>query len=92
MVNCIIKGCQSRSEGGGSIRFFQIPKVVRNRCKEAELKSTRRRNLWLARINKPSLREENIKDHVKVCSRHFLKGKFWTLNLSKRTEVMNAML
>ena len=81
MVTCIVEGCSSRSDRENTLRYFQIPKVVRNRCKEAELKSARRRALWITRLNKPGLREGNIKDHMKVCSLHFIKGNFKFLTL-----------
>ncbi|CAN8028236.1 unnamed protein product [Ixodes persulcatus] len=80
MVVCSVANCKNRSKASGrpdinsveNAKFFRLPKIITNQCKRTRELSEKRRNLWIARINRP---EMNPSDHVRVCSAHFVTGK-----------------
>ncbi|XP_013869526.1 uncharacterized protein LOC106521487 [Austrofundulus limnaeus] len=61
-----------RSWGRETVHFFLIPKVVKHQGEAAEELSAKRRDLWLARINRKDFIPS--KD-ARVCSDHFKSGK-----------------
>ena len=67
---CVFVGCNSRGEKGGK-GFFRLPKVITNQGMEVQMKSKRRRQMWLAAINRSNL---NKLDSIRICSDHFLTG------------------
>lgn len=79
MVVCSVANCKNRSKASGrpdinsveNAKFFRLPKIITNQCKRTRELSEKRRNLWIARINRP---EMNPSDHVRVCSAHFVTG------------------
>ena len=80
MVICAMISCSHRSDRDSpEVKFFRIPKVIKNQGKDIELLTERRRGLWLAAISRqfPSEKIVNIK---RVCSAHFIRGK--TTNVS----------
>ena len=83
MVNtCVVWGCTNRSKPGDTdLKFFDIPKVIKHQGIQTEQLSTERRRLWLARINRANFDPNPSKRHYKVCSAHFIAGKFKPSNL-----------
>ncbi|KAF4525393.1 hypothetical protein B566_EDAN014180 [Ephemera danica] len=76
MVFCCIKGCTSRSakpEHKGVV-FFLLPTINRKGSKEIYERTKRRRELWLARIDRgDGFPSEKDKDYgVYVCCKHFM--------------------
>ena len=74
MVICCIKDCTNES-GKSRVSFFRIPTVRLDECEITSELSRKRRALWLARINRKDLKENDVKDYTRVCSRHFVSGK-----------------
>lgn len=78
MVMCAIFGCSNRSDTRGRKKptnghFYSVPKVVENQCERTKALSTKRRGLWLARINRTNFDTENR--NLRVCGAHFITGK-----------------
>lgn len=72
MVCCVIHGCSNNSNKNPGVSFYAIPTVRKREGKETEELSQRRRDLWLARINRLNFQPT---PHSKVCSHHFTTGK-----------------
>ncbi|KAI4880946.1 hypothetical protein NFI96_003389 [Prochilodus magdalenae] len=73
MVCCVVYGCSNNSnKNGNGVSFYSFPAVRRREGKEAEELSRRRRNLWIARVNRRNFQPS---PYSKVCSRHFVTGK-----------------
>ncbi|KAF4103866.1 hypothetical protein G5714_014853 [Onychostoma macrolepis] len=72
MVCCVIHGCSNSSNKNPGVSFYAIPTVRKREGKETEQLSQRRRDLWLARINRVNFQPT---PHSKVCSHHFTTGK-----------------
>ena len=70
---CCVVGCTNRRVKNGLITFHQIPAVVTNRGEEAFTLSSRRRVLWLAKINRKGWTPS---EYTRICSVHFVKGYF----------------
>ncbi|XP_075927806.1 chromobox protein homolog 1-like isoform X1 [Petromyzon marinus] len=79
MVICAMVGCSNRTGRDRSVSFFNIPAVIQHHCDKTRLLSEQRRALWLSRIDRADLGEEDVKAHTRVCSAHFIHGKPSTL-------------
>lgn len=77
MVNCAVVNCSTRSnrDSRNGVKFFQIPKVITKQCDLTRRRSERRRSTWLAKLNRKDLKDNDITDHTRVCSRHFVSGE-----------------
>ncbi|KAJ8029799.1 hypothetical protein HOLleu_29289 [Holothuria leucospilota] len=76
MVNtCSVIGCYNRSKRDKK-SFFSIPSIIRHQGEQTEELSTRRRALWLTRLNRPNFVPTRS---TKICSDHFVSGKPSTL-------------
>ncbi|KAK3919630.1 Cocaine esterase [Frankliniella fusca] len=74
MVICCVYGCSQKPVKGGP-NFFRIPTVRENEGEQVFLLTRRRRALWLSRINRKDLREENVTSSTRICPKHFVSGK-----------------
>ena len=68
---CCVSVCRRKESDG--VRLFRFPKV-NGRFKEAvQNKQKERRNVWLQKTN---IKECDLAQHYRVCSRHFPSGNF----------------
>lgn len=74
-VTCLVVGCGSRSNRD-NVKFFSVPAVLGHRfvTDKNEL-SQRRRAAWISAIKRDYLTETKLKNQ-RVCSKHFITGKF----------------
>jgi len=73
MVNfCAIVGCGSRSGRDKGVSFYRLPAEVTHQGERTLELSTKRRDLWMARINRANFKPS---EHTRVCSKHFVVGK-----------------
>ena len=70
---CCVIGCSSRSEREKSIRLFNVPLEITHQGVQTRELSKKRRELWLANINREDVSNGTIKT-PQVCSRHFHRG------------------
>lgn len=74
-TTCLVVNCSSRSNRD-EVRFFAVPAVLTNRfLTDKNDLSVERRKLWLAALKREDLTESKLKNQ-KVCSKHFLLGKY----------------
>ena len=65
------------AQGGTKMSvFFNVPSVISHQGEKTKELSVRRRNLWLANINRDAVTKGEIKT-PEVCSRHFHEGNIW---------------
>ena len=70
---CFVNGCTNRSDGAGArTSFFAIPAVINHQGEQTKDLSTKRREAWLANIN----RKKSPSKYAKVCSDHFITGVY----------------
>jgi len=72
---CVIKGCRSTaSEKDAGVKFYSFPNEKRTILDDEEKQlASRRRKLWLERAE---FVESDINSASKVCSKHFVNGKY----------------
>ena len=80
MVQCVVVGCNNRSERDKDVSYYKIPSVITHTHDERDRElSTKRRDGFLAAISREDLTvevlESDSKTDYRVCSRHFLSGK-----------------
>lgn len=81
MVNfCAVIGCSNRADRDKSTSFFRLPAVITNQGEETRERSRKRRQQWLANINRPDMKESSY-PYVRICSDHFISGKNYSLTL-----------
>lgn len=74
-VTCIVFGCKSRYKRH-NVTFHSIPIELNHRHKTyLNDLSRERRAKWLAAIKREDLTESKMRNQ-KVCSKHFINGKF----------------
>ncbi|CAI9720210.1 XP_029633843.1uncharacterized protein LOC115209549 isoform X1 [Octopus vulgaris] len=79
MVNfCAVNGCSSRADRDRANSFYRLPAIITNQGEETRERSRKRREQWIANINRPDLKETSYA-YVRVCSDHFISGKSATL-------------
>ncbi len=69
---CCVYGCTKRGGRDASISFYSIPAVIENQGENTKELSFRRRQAWIAKINR---KEWVPSSSSRVCSEHFLSGK-----------------
>lgn len=74
MVLCVVFGCSKRSGRDKDVRFFRIPKVIRNRGPTRLQLSQRRRTGFLTTISRSGMTEK-ILSNDRICSKHFISGQ-----------------
>lgn len=75
MVNfCAVNGCSSRADRDRANSFYRLPAIITNQGEETRERSRKRREQWIANINRPDLKETSYA-YVRVCSDHFISGK-----------------
>ena len=52
---CCVYGCSNRSGRDKDVRFFNVPSVISHQGEKTIELSVRRRNLWLANINRDAV-------------------------------------
>ena len=95
MVNtCCVNGCTARSSLQSARFFYRIPKIDTTRGTKIVELTQKRRRAWLQQINRKTVTELTVKSWTRVCSKHFLSGKFviypslkWKLCLCRLTRV-----
>ena len=95
MVNtCCVNGCTARSSVQSARNFYRIPKIDTTRGTKIVELTQKRRRAWLQQINRKTVTELMVKSWPRVCSKHFLSGKFviypslkWKLCLCRLTRV-----
>ena len=77
-VSCGVVGCSNNKRRDKTLRFYKLPAVVRGSdVKTLEL-SIRRRQQWLANINRRDLTAMQLhetKSTLMVCCKHFISGE-----------------
>ncbi len=74
MVNfCAMIGCGNRGMRDKK-SFFRLPAVIEKEGDKTRTLSEKRRNCWLAAINRGDLKPENY-PYMRICSDHFINGK-----------------
>lgn len=95
MVNtCCVNGCTARSSMQSARNFYRIPKIDTTQGTKIVELTQKRRRAWLQQINRKTVTELMVKSWTRVCSKHFLSGKFviypslkWKLCLCRLTRV-----
>ena len=72
VTSCCVAGCNSK-RNSPEARFFRFPSVLKN-DKDSISLSKRRRELWIARINRKELNESTLAEQ-RVCNKHFIRGQ-----------------
>ena len=74
MVNtCCVFGCHKRGGRHKGVSFFLIPAIVTNQSDKTEELSARRHDAWISSINR---RDRTPSTNSRVCSEHFVSGRF----------------
>lgn len=75
MINCCVAlNCGSHSDKEKNYKFFRLPAVKKHAGKVKQNLFKKRRDLWLLRLKRTDLQEENHLN-LRVCSKHFISGK-----------------
>lgn len=75
MVNsCRVHGCHNRSDRERHLKYYCLPKVVKNQGQQTKQLSEERRRLWIASLNQ-NFKGKNL-ENIRICSSHFVTGKF----------------
>ena len=75
---CVVSGCSNRQKKGG-VSFFSIPGVIESQGAKTKELSSRRRTLWLARINRKNWSPSSSS---RVCGDHFISGNTFIYDLA----------
>ena len=77
VTSCAVAGCSIKRVANSKFGFFRLPNVI-DSDKRSEKLSRDRRKLWLARINRENLTENQLAvktSMLNVCSNHFISGR-----------------
>ena len=77
VTSCAVVGCSIKRVANSKFGFFWLPNVIES-DKRSEKLSRDRRKLWLARINRENLTENQLavkNSMLNVCSNHFISGR-----------------
>ena len=69
-VCCVVDCCGIRVKSSG-VSFYKIPTIITSQGAKTLEITTRRRNAWLAKINR---KKWSPSDNTRICSRHFFSG------------------
>ncbi|XP_013393134.1 uncharacterized protein LOC106160908 [Lingula anatina] len=72
---CGIVGCPSNSNKEKGLRFYKIPRIIKNQGEETRRLSEERRRLWKAAVNRKDIRSEEKWDRTTLCAKHFVDGE-----------------
>jgi len=70
---CSVMGCRKRSDRDTNVAFYRLPKLMPEHDSNILAKKVTddRRSLWIQRI------KSNLPlDRIRVCSEHFVSGKY----------------
>ena len=70
---CCVYGCTKRGGRDRGVSFFSVPAVIHNQGDKTREVSFKRRQAWVARINR---KEWVPSSSSRVCSEHFLSGEY----------------
>ena len=77
LITYAVAGCSIKRVANSKFGFFRLPNVI-DSDKRSEKLSRDRRKLWLARINRENLTENQLavkNSMLNVCSNHFISGQ-----------------
>ena len=79
---CAVVGCGTNSiRNKGELSLFRIPKIISHQGEQTKRLSTERRSAWLKNIyRKPEDLTDKKTLNTRVCSKHFVSGKFEVRN------------
>ncbi|XP_038056994.1 uncharacterized protein LOC119728722 [Patiria miniata] len=72
VTTCAVKGCRNRADPAVKRGFFLFPKIRTRECRRTEEFSRRRRETWIARLDR---KDWTPSQQSRVCSDHFVQGK-----------------
>ena len=70
VVTCCVTGCSNRC-GRDTVTFHRVPAILMHQGKKTEELTTRKRNKWMARINR---KDWNPLTNSFVCLKYFISG------------------
>jgi len=73
VLTCCVVGCSNRGGRDRGVSFYHIPAVLEHQGEKTFELSSKRRQEWLARINR---KDWVPSKNVRVCSDHFVSGMF----------------
>ena len=73
VLTCCVVGCSNRGGRDRGVSFYHIPAVLEHQGEKAFELSSKRRQEWIARINR---KDWVPSKNVRVCSDHFVSGMF----------------
>ncbi|XP_062381150.1 uncharacterized protein LOC134069258 isoform X3 [Sardina pilchardus] len=76
---CCVTNCNSRSYDRWGVKsglsFYRFPAWRTNSTSHVSEVTKRRRMAWIAAVRRPKLTFDNTPPHMRLCSKHFHKGK-----------------
>ncbi|KAJ8968676.1 hypothetical protein NQ317_010649 [Molorchus minor] len=69
---CAIVGCSKRAERD-EVRFFKIPKALKNRGERLDALSKERRESWVRALKRGNL-SDTFLNNARICANHFVSG------------------
>jgi len=72
---CSVLGCGKRAERD-KVRFFKIPKALKNRGEHLDALSKGRRLKWVAALKRGDL-SETFLNNARICANHFVSGIYY---------------
>ena len=81
---CSVKNCKKRKDKDRNLKFYSLPTVVKHRGEEMKRLSEEQRMAWLEALGDVSQFQEFS---IKICSSHFIKGKFQILTRGLGIEI-----
>ncbi|KAJ8975081.1 hypothetical protein NQ317_011033 [Molorchus minor] len=70
---CAVVGCSRRAERD-EVRFFKIPKALKNRGERLDALSKERRESWVRALKRGNLSDIFL-NNARICANHFVSGK-----------------
>lgn len=72
---CSVVDCGKRAERD-EVRFFKIPKALKNRGEQLNALSKERRLRWVAALKRGDL-SETFLNNARICAIHFVSGIYY---------------
>ena len=76
VLKCVVSGCANRKDRQSHLQFYRIPAIMSNQGEDCYFISSERRREWLARVGRKFENENKNLDNARICSAHFISGKF----------------
>ena len=75
VATCVVIGCTNRATKGAIIKrtYHKVPKVNTSHGEQTETVTRKRREAWIAAVGRPGWEPTPFS---KVCSDHFVSGKY----------------